>query len=215
MLVRAPPACWLAFIALGERDDVSSMRLLADELASSDLHRRRAAVEALGHHGEGARELASIRLLLSDPSPVVVRSAIQTLVRLKDDDSHGRLVGLLRDPDPATRCSAVDGIDQLWVDGDEANLIELAENDAAVQVRRRASAVLFGHANQLMWRRMVDLWRRSDLPRERVWACRLFARFGSAADRASLLPFMGDGDGHVRKAATRTLAVLAQRDRSY
>jgi len=46
------------------------------------------------------------------------------------------------------------------------------------------------------------------MSRYRVWACELAAQFGTVSNLSVLKNFSDDKDGHVRKAAKKTISVL-------
>ena len=48
----------------------------------------------------------------------------------------------------------------------------------------------------------------SQLPRERVWACEMVARFGTATDVDRVRKRIEDPDGHVRQAAATALVTI-------
>jgi HEAT repeat protein len=208
LLTEGPPACWVAFAALGERDDPETLALLVSETHSDDEHRRRAAVEAIGKHGAGATARGIVRDLLIDQSPVVVRSAIEAAANIQDQDSHGLIVQALRVGDPAIRQSALRALHRLWEPGDFDAVVRIAQTDRDRSTRREASHVLSDHPDRMRWRRLMDLWVESDLPRERVWACKLIGKFGGAADRTALKGMLADTDGHVRKAAQSAMSAI-------
>jgi HEAT repeat protein len=208
LLTEGPPACWIAFAALGERDDPESLAPLVNETHSDDEHRRRAAVEAIGKHGAGATASGIVRDLLIDKSPVVLRSAIEAAANIQDQGSHGLIVGALGVGDPATRQTALRALGTLWEPGDFDGVLRIAQTDRDRSTRREASHVLSAHPDRTRWRRLMDLWVESDLPRERVWACELIAKFGGAADRTALKGLLADADGHVRKAAQSALSAI-------
>ena len=102
------PDCWAGFAALAEAGNERSLDLLVGQLASSDWTRRRAGTEALGKHVLGKRASPTIRDLLSDPSPYVVRAAAKALTAIGDRDGRPSLLALLDDPDEATRSWPLD-----------------------------------------------------------------------------------------------------------
>jgi len=212
-MLKEPPACWIAYAALGRRDDEASLAILVAETASPDQFRRRSAVEAIGNHARGGAASLVVRRLLADPSPFVVRSAVSAVQQLADAGSHDEIVGLLSDAGATTRTSALHALTVLWQPEDFEGVISLARKDPAKQVRRKASMTLREHADAANWRQLVELWISSELPRERVWACELVKQFGMVADIPVVVACGHDQDGHVRKAAQDAVSALSSQPR--
>jgi HEAT repeat protein len=211
MLRSGPPGCWLAFRALSERYDPAALELVLAETQSADPLRRRAAAEAVGDSAIGNAGVSHIRRLLSDESPIVVRSAADAAAKLRDAGSHDPIVGLLRDRDASTRQAAIGALDELWRDEDFDGLLVIASEDPDERTRREAGFVLKNHASAPRWRSLVELWQGSELPRERAWACDLIGQFGSGEDLVNAARFLRDPDGHVRSAAQRALDAVNER----
>jgi HEAT repeat protein len=214
MLQEAPPACWIAFRALSERDDAAAIALLVAETESRDPLRRRAAVEAIGDSPVGKMGVSQLRHMFSDASPIVVRSAAEAARKLRDAASHDPIVGLLRRGDASMRQEALRTLDELWRGGDLERVLVVARQDADDATRRQASFVLKNHASPAEWRLLLDLWQRSVVPRERVWACELIRDFGVKEDGPLAEPFLIDSNGHVRRAAKSALEVVNARTTS-
>jgi len=208
-MLKEPPACWIAYAALGRRDDEASLAILVAETASPDQFRRRSAVEAIGNHARGGAASLVVRRLLSDESPFVVRSAVSAVQQLADAGSHDAIVGLLNDAEPTTRTTALHALTLLWRPEDVERVILVARKDPAKQVRREAGMTLRDHADEANWRRLVELWISSEMPRERVWACELVKQFGMVADIPVVVACSLDQDGHVRKAAQDASSALS------
>ena len=207
-MLKAPPMCWIAYVALGRREDEASLAILVAETASPDQFRRRSAVEAIGNHARGGAASLVVRRLLTDSSPFVVRSAVSAVQQLADAGSHDAIVGLLSDAGATTRTTALHALTVLWQPEDFEGVILVARKDPAKQVRRKASMTLRDHADEANWRRLVALWISSELPRERVWACELVKQFGVVADLPVVAACCRDQDGHVRKAAQDAVSAL-------
>lgn len=202
------PDCWVGFAALAEAGDERSLDLLVGQLASSDWTRRRAATEALAKHALGKRVASAIRDLLSDPSPFVVRAAAEALTAIGDRDSRPLLIGLLDDPDDATRVAALRSLDALWDADDGHRLMAIANRDRAADVRKEASWVLHNHVSPDTWEALFQVWSQSGLSRERAWAAVVAAEFGGPSASERIRPLLTDSDGHVRSAARRALEAL-------
>ena len=204
------PDCWTAFIALSERTEPAALDLLLAQCQSSDPHRRRAAIDAIGASPLGRTALTTVRKLLNDPIEPVQHAAIEAAAKLRDSGSHSVIRDLLKSRSVYTRGAAMRALDQLWQDGDFDAVFRVATTDRDERARKQASFVLIGHVPPA-WRRLVEFWQDSAVPRERAWACDLIERFGDASDRALAERFLKDSDGHVRDAAGRALITLELR----
>jgi len=209
LLSQSPPTCWQAFRRLAEISDPPALELLITETKSPDEFRRRAAVEALGRSPRGAEAVGDVRRLLTDPSPYVVRSALEAAATLRDDPSHDAVLRHLKDAESSTRYTALRALDALWRDQDSEVVVALASSDPDSAIRKEAGWLLRHHvpANP---RPVVQRWLSSAIPRERVWAAELMRESVANFDRASLELLLRDTDGHVRDAAKRTLAAFEQ-----
>lgn len=209
LLSQSPPTCWPAFRRLAEIGDPSALELLIAETKSPDEYRRRAAVEALGRSPLRAEAVGDVRRLLTDPSPYVVRSALEAAATLRDDASHDAVLRHLKDAESSTRYTALRALDALWRDQDSEVVVALASSDPDSDIRKEAGWLLRHHvpANP---RPLVQRWLSSAIPRERVWAAELMRESVANYDRASLELLLRDTDEHVRDAAKRTLAAIEQ-----
>jgi HEAT repeat protein len=158
--------------------------------------------------------VSQLRHMFSDASPIVVRSAAEAARKLRDAASHDPIVGLLRRGDASMRQEALRTLDELWRGGDLERVLVVARQDADDATRRQASFVLKNHASPAEWRLLLDLWQRSVVPRERVWACELIRDFGVKEDGPLAEPFLIDSNGHVRRAAKSALEVVNARTTS-
>lgn len=210
MLRETPPQCWVAIRALGRSPDPVALELLRSELSSSDEFRRRAALEALVGSPLRPDARDDVRRLPNDPSPFVVRTAIEAAAWLRDEQAHPAVLAFLKDRDALTRHEAVRALDALWHEDDFARLLATMSKDPDDDIRKEAAWILRRHAPADS-RVLIERWRSGSLPRERVWACELIAKSGDPNDRPVLETLLGDSDGHVRDAATRALAGLDKR----
>lgn len=204
-----PPAPWLAFMALGVRSDPAALKLIVDQGGSVDPQKRRAAVEAIGTSPIGAQAIQYVRRALDDPAPAVVDAAITAIGRLRDETSRPRLRALLKDGNPYYRGYALLALRDMWSDADFGAVLEVARADRDERSRKTAALLLRDHP--LEWRQLVELWRDSELPRERGWVCELIGERGDATDQALLERLRRDPDGHVRQRAEEALLALEAR----
>lgn len=209
MLDGDEPAPWLALIALATRTDPAALKLIIERCADIDPHKRRAAVEAIGTSPIGARAIEDVRRALDDPAPSVVDAAIKAVGRLRDEASRARLRALLRDRNAYHRGYALLALGQMWSDSDFGAVLEIARGDRDARNRKSAARLLRDHP--LDWRQLVELWRESELPRERGWVCELVGERGEVTDRALIGQFRRDPDGHVRQRAEEALLALETR----
>ena len=97
---------------------------MQDSARSPHPNVRRIAVEAIGIHPQGARLASAIRTLLTDPSPVVVRSACEAAARQRVVDAHDRV----------RRRLDINVVRTVHVAGVAARRIEVGDGAAAVIV---------------------------------------------------------------------------------
>src|SRR2546423_1246017 len=201
MVRQDPPLCWLAFRALAEHSDPRAVDVLTKESGNPDQFRRRAAVEALGQNTHGGAARGQVRASLGDSSPFVVIAALEASARLGDQNSHDAIRKLLSSKHGAIRREALQALGVLWRDDDLDDVLATMTNDPNNEVRKEAAWVLSRHAP--VDPRLIERWRVSTLPRDRVWVCDFLAR-SSIPDRIAILQsLLHDPDGHVRKAARR------------
>jgi len=210
MLDGDPPAPWLAFRALAARSDPAALQLIVGQCGSVDPHKRRAAVEAIGTSPIGARAIEFVRRALDDPAPPVVDAAIAATGRLRDEESRPRLRALLRAGNPYYRGYALLALRDMWSDADFEAVLEIATRDRDGRNRKNAAWILRAHP--LQWRKLIELWSDSDLPRERGWVCELLSERGDATDRPLLERLRRDANGHVRQRAEEALLALEARN---
>jgi hypothetical protein len=140
--------------------------------------------------------------MMADEEEVVAGAATPAVGRLKDLGSHSMVVSQLRQG-PSSQDAALRSLDVLWQTDDFDLVLAIAAGASRRPIRRLASSVLALHTDERDWRRLLTLWRSSELARERVWACNLVASFGGKEDLRFAEAFASDSDGHVRKAARR------------
>lgn len=210
MLAADPPAPWLALTALAARSDPAALQLIIEQCESVDPQKRRAAVEAIGNSPIGVHAIDHVRGALDDQAPMVVDVAIMAIGRLRDEASRRRLKAFLADKNPYYRGYALLALRDMWSDEDFSAVLEVAKWDRDERNRKNAALLLREHP--LRWRKLVELWCQSEVPRERAWVCELIAEHGDRGERQLLEVLRKDPDGHVRQRAEE--ALLALEDRS-
>jgi HEAT repeat protein len=140
----------------------------------------------------------------------VVDAAITAIGRLGDEASRPRLRARLRDNNPYYRGYALLALGEMWSEDDFDAVLAVAERDRDEQNRKNAAIILRAHP--LDWRRLVDLWRESELPRERAWVCELIGERGDVSDLPLLERLRRDTDGHVRQRAEEALLAIETND---
>jgi HEAT repeat protein len=105
-----------------------------------DALRRPFIVPALVAAGE--RDIEEVIRGLSHPQPAVRRAVIQALASMKRERASDALVGALDDQEPAVRVEAVTALIELGSGRAERKLVQMAQNDPEVAVRRAARKAL-------------------------------------------------------------------------
>ena len=203
---------WAAMAALARKECDESLGLLRSAAQDRDWHVRRSAIEALGGHARGATAASVVSDALRDPHPPVVRTACDAAARLRLDVAHDAVLGVLRDPDAASRGAALRALEVLGRSSDFGDLWRAHTSDPSDEVRKSAAWVLHRYATADSWRALFDRWIADPLPRHRAWACELAMSFGDERLAPTILPLRSDSDGHVRAAAERALAPWADPD---
>jgi HEAT repeat protein len=200
--IRRPgPKAWAAFAALSAKGCSESLRVLREATADADWTLRRSAVEALGRHFAVAPDEPAIVRAFADSNDYVVRTACRAAAEGGVVGAHDAVVGLLRHRDPAHRESAWCALESLWRPGDFETAWPQARCESVEAVRRHAACALYSNATRSDALVLVEHWVGDPVPRLRVWACRLVARFGAREGAETVRPLLTDRDGHVRKAA--------------
>ncbi|HEX5504038.1 MAG TPA: HEAT repeat domain-containing protein [Thermomicrobiales bacterium] len=189
--------------------------MLTELTSSPDWQYRRSAAEALGYHRFGRQATSTLSRLLGDPSPYVVRTACDAVARLALHDAHDAVAALLRSSEAATRLRAVEALVALWQPDDFAPAFAAYRADSSEEMRRQAAWTLRATASEDTWQRLFEAWHRDPLPRHRVWAVELAAAFGDNEVKAQVQALTTDRDGHVRKAAQRSLQQLEKANRGH
>lgn len=202
VVIRRPgPLAWAAFAALSAKGCSASLQVLREAAADADWTIRRSAVEALGGHAAVAPDEPAIVRALADSDDHVVRTACRAAAEGGVVAAHAAVVGLLRHRDPLHRESAWCALESLWRPDDFDAVWPLARSESVQSVRRHAACALFSNASSTDALELVAHWVGDPVPRHRVWACRLVARFGAHEGVAAIRRLLTDRDGHVRKAA--------------
>lgn len=185
---------------------------LVSRLRSPDWGRRRAACEALGIRARACSTVDAVAARLDDDSPYVLAAACRALSRLGAVGLRDRFALVLAHPDEGCRVAAVEALDTCGGAETFDVLFPLLRVDTSEMVRRRAAFALQRHSTSTTWSALFTRWQSDALPRHRVWACDLAARFGDTTCVSTLLLLENDRDGHVRRAAR--LALLSVRART-
>lgn len=199
---------WAAFVALGFCEDDEAMNALFEYAGSHDWSIRRAAAQALGTHPCTERSLTVLRSLLSDESEYVVRTACEALASVQDHHSRSLILALVRSEDSSTRAAALRALQNIWGDEAFSQVLDIFDHDPDEEVRKEAAWTLRAAPTPSNWMQLFDRFAGDRMHHRRVWACELAGEFGDKSIVARLLPLCQDNDGHVRKAAERTLSYL-------
>lgn len=201
------------FYALAMKDDARVLGVLLQASDHHDWRIRRLAAEVFGvrEFGEAARQ--RLVALLADSSEYVVRTACETLGILEEQTAHDPICALLQSSEPATRAQAVRSLRALFRAEDYETLLRVSERDRSRAVGVQAAECLYAHETGTHWRELFGLWSHGEYHHKRVWACRLALRFGDAGVLAPLKEMQQDGDGHVRRAATRAAEAILEGNR--
>jgi hypothetical protein len=143
---------------------------------------------------------------LKDTSPYVVRTACETLAKIKLDELHDDLIDLLKSRNPAIRQSAVKALNKIWRVTSFDEVFDLFLADKVVKVKNEAAWTLRTHATNENWLKLFEAWWQDSVIRHRKWACELALMFDVHQVEKELQELSRDTDGHVRKAARKALA---------
>jgi HEAT repeat protein len=198
-------AAWTAILALARDPQERAIQILTRCVRFEDWRFRRIALEAISDHALALDASGLIRASLHDPSPYVVRTAIEAILRLELTAAHDDLLSLFSANEAATRQAAVRGLSSMWGSGDFMAVLRLFRSDPSPAVRNSAAWTLNETAEASTWRTLFDTWKDDDLPRARTWACQLAGRYGNPDLVPELERLARDRNGHVRKAAARAM----------
>jgi HEAT repeat protein len=197
-----------AFIALSAHASEKSLAALVSAAKGKDADFRRVAVEAIALHALGITQAKLICDLFQDSDEIVVRAACRAAADLKLSESHNHILTLLNSKNPKTREVALEALDKLWLDSDFEQVFKIHTTDKNSNVRKQAAWTLRRNVARGNWKTLFEVWQKDEMSRHRVWACELAAQFGSASNLSALKKLSDDQDGHVRKAAKKTISVL-------
>jgi HEAT repeat protein len=205
------PQRWAAYIALAHDESEEGLGVLAKATQRSDPHTRRAALAAIGQHVKGHTLADLVHDGLEDPSDFVARTACEAAAALRLHGAHDAVFRLLDDKSLATRIVAIQTLKVLWNDLDFTKLHEIVQDKRNERLRKEAAFTLRARASESNWHQLFDTWREDSLPRHRTWACQLAELFGGSQAMPILTKLAKDHNGHVRKAAARAIAAIADR----
>jgi HEAT repeat protein len=202
------PEAWAACVALGHKSEWAALEILTELGHSEDWRFRRAAIEAIAAHPFAYTRAELLCRSLGDPSQFVVRTACQVAGQLKLDCAHDYLLELASSRLRATRIAALGALERMWQPSDFELVFSIFLRDPSKEVRRRAAWTIRRNVDEENWERVFEVWRTDSLHRHRVWACEVAAKFGDHNHIARLSGLLEDADGHVRKAARKSIAEL-------
>jgi len=200
-----PPA-WAACLALGYKPEPDALALLTELAKDKEWSLRNLAVQGLGVHPLGAQAAELVIQALSDPLPVIVRTACDAAARLGLANARKPLVGLLASADPQVRLQAVRALGRLWSTEVYPPVWSLSRKETVDSVRKEAEITLRRTATAQTWRRLFDRWKLDPHPTLRVLACGLLGEFAQSGDLPELRRLVRDRSVHVRKAAEHAAA---------
>lgn|GEM_PF-1284382 len=202
------PRAWAAIAALAKKSEPEALTILVDLAHSSDWRFRRSAVEAIGMSPCGNMASDTVLRLLRDPIAFVVRSAIEACANLGLTDAHEKIIDLVKTAEDSTRLTALHSLEDSWQPTDFDLVFGLYLSDSSYRVRKQAAWTMRKNIHSDNWRRVVSAWSNDPIPRHRIWACELIESFGGRTDIPTLQPLLGEGNGHVRRAAERAVQRL-------
>lgn len=180
-IVKSPgPGAWAAFVAIAYDESREALDLLVKLTRDDDATIRRAAVEAIRYHRDGASAGGRAAELALDDNKTVALAAAETASYLKLQKIHGQILILLKSNDPTIRERAVRMFEKIWIDGDFEVLLEMLKSDRSDAVRKESAMILFARVDADHWRSLFDIFVSDRVPRHRVFACELVARFAPA-----------------------------------
>ncbi len=205
----AKPEAWAAFVALSANPTAEALEILVKEANSPDPYYRRAAIDAIAGHELGAKAALVIQCCLGDSNGYVVRAACAAAANLNLHQLSEVLIDLKSVATPATRRAAIEALGSLWRTTLFDQMLSQLGRDSSLEVRKAILSVLNANVDEYHWKTLFDVLRKDLIPRHRVWACDLAARFGGTDEIRILKRLRRDPDGHVRKAAERALGRLS------
>jgi HEAT repeat protein len=196
---------WAACIALGRLGTSDALTKLVELSKSSDWRFRRSAIEGFAYHPQAGKVPEPLRAALKDSSPYVVRTACETIAKIKSVELHDDVLVLLKSSNPAIRQSAVRALKSLWRVTDFDEVFDLFLSDKVAKVRNEAARTLRSHVTSETWMKLFGDWWQNSVIRHRKWACELASMFDAQKVKKELEALSSDTDGHVRKAALKAL----------
>lgn len=203
------PTTHEAIRELASSEDAAALTLLTEIAVGEDQFLRRTALEVIGSHPQ-VRLLHSIILnALSDPSGYVVRTACEIVAKREMAEAHDLVFPLLSSVSGSTRAAALRALCAIWRTADFPVVFRIYERDPDFRVRREAAWVLRKHTVSENWRTLFEAFSVDELPRHRQWACEIAETFSSVEMLPLLSQLTFDPNGHVRKAAARTIETIS------
>lgn len=197
-----------AFVALSAHSSEESLAALVSAAKGKDADFRRAAVEAIARHTLGVTQAKLICHLFQDSDEIVVRAVCGAAADLKLSESHNQILALVNSKNPKTQEVALEALNELWLDSDFKQVFKIHATDKNSNVRKQAAWTLRQNVARENWKTLFEVWQKDEMSRHRVWACELAAQFGSVSNLSVLKKLSDDQDGHVRKAAKKSISIL-------
>ena len=202
---------WNAVFALADHSDPKCLGELRCLFSSPDIDVRRSIVFIIGEHADGQTERGVVLDALNDESELVVRTACETVRKLRLQEANERLISLL-DGSPAVQNAALYALGSVWLPKNLQAVLGVYRHPPNDDNRKAAASVLYATADSRSWSELFDCFRADEPPRHRTYACELAQAFGDMDVTHELQTLCIDTDGHVRKAASRALAKVTGRE---
>lgn len=208
-LLASWPEKWAAFEALGNKNTLRSLEILKKYALSQDKYEKVAAIKALSNHTLGAHTADILHENLSAPDELIITTAIEAIGKLTLKQFHDEIHCMLKSRSSEIRNSAIRSINQIWLSSDLDELSLIYQKDQLC--RKEAAYVLYQHADPHNWKTIFELLAHDEqVHRHRVWACHIAGQYGGKDIIEAIKILANDKDGHVRRHAEHTLAILAK-----
>jgi HEAT repeat protein len=199
---------WCAFTAIASKPEDEALAFLIDATFSRDSRMRALAAEAIQYHKQSRKAIGRLLQLLDDSEPPVQWRACETLAAMHALESHDAIVRLLSAKQNRTRQVALEALDRIWLETDYPAVLHIMQHDKVLALRKDAGWILHNHLSADHWKELLDYWISHSLPRYRVWACEIIAKYGSVEYISLLEALLKDENGHVRRGAQCSIELL-------
>jgi len=191
--------------------DPNSIQALANLTRHQDWTVRRAAIAALAQRPISEISRHAVLAAMDDPISFVKRGALLAAGALGLTDAAPLMKSALHHADADIREAALEALGGVWNPTDFDAVWRIHRLDPSVTLRKKAAFIVRANVDQSCWQEVFEGWQGDPLPRHRQWAIELVEEFGTATDVPRLAHLTEDRDGHVRRAAERTGALLLSR----